>query len=113
MHEMTIAESIVELVTEHARRDGFQRVRSIRLLIGALSHVDVRALEFGFDVVAQGTAAAGASLSIERPVGIGYCTSCSEQVEISAYGDPCPRCGGHQWLTVSGDEMRVVDLEVE
>ena len=30
-----------------------------------------------------------------------------------AHGEPCPSCGGSQWVLVSGNEMRVVDLEVE
>ena len=41
MHEMALAQSIVELVQEHALRDDFTRVRTVRLAIGALSHVDL------------------------------------------------------------------------
>jgi hydrogenase nickel incorporation protein HypA/HybF len=113
MHEMALAASIVELVEEHARRDVFTRVRSVRLAIGALSHVEPRALEFGFDVVTRGTVAEGATLVIERPAGTGYCTDCEKNVAIAAHGDVCPSCGGSRWMLVGGDEMRVVDLEVE
>ena len=112
MHELAIAQSIVELVEEHARRDAFTHVREIRLVIGALSHVDPRALEFGFDVVARGTVAAGARLAIDRPPGTGYCTECRAEVTIAAHGDACPACGAETWQMVGGDEMRVVDLEV-
>ena len=83
MHELAIAQSIVELVEEHARRDAFTHVREIRLVIGALSHVDPRALEFGFDVVARGTVAAGARLAAF------YCESiisCGGQVRARAAG---------------------------
>jgi hydrogenase nickel incorporation protein HypA/HybF len=110
---MALAASIVELVEEHARRDAFTRVRSVRLAIGALSHVEPRALEFGFDVVTRGTVAEGATLVIERPEGTGYCTDCEKNVAILAHGDACPSCGGSRWMLVGGDEMRVVDLEVE
>jgi hydrogenase nickel incorporation protein HypA/HybF len=112
MHEMSIAQSIVELVEEHARKDAFARARQIRLSIGALSHVDPRALEFGFDVAARGTAAEGATLVIDRPPGTGYCADCEKNVAITAHGEPCPSCGGDRWLLVGGEEMRVVDLEV-
>jgi len=67
MHELAIAQSIVDLVEEHARKDVFQRVRQIHLVVGALSHVDPRALEFGFEVIAKGTVAEGATLKIDRP----------------------------------------------
>jgi hydrogenase nickel incorporation protein HypA/HybF len=113
MHEMSIAQSIVELIQEHAERDAFTRVLTVRLSLGALSQVDPRALEFGFDVVTRGTVAENAKLAIDRPPGKGYCADCEKTVEIAAHGDPCPACGGSQWMLVGGDEMRVVDLEVE
>jgi hydrogenase nickel incorporation protein HypA/HybF len=113
MHEMSIAQSIVEIVQEQAQRDAFTRVRIVRLSLGALSHVDPRALAFAFDVVTRGTVVEGAALEIERPPGTGFCTDCSRHVEIPAFGEACPTCGGYRWVLVSGDEMRVVDLEVD
>lgn len=113
MHEMALAQSIVELVQEHALRDDFTRVRTVRLAIGALSHVAPHALEFGFEAVARGTVAEGAKLAIDRPPGTGYCIDCCKNVAIAAHGDPCPSCGGSDWMVVGGDDMRVVDLEVE
>lgn len=112
MHEVAIAQSIVELVEEQARRDAFTRVLEVRLAIGALSHVDPRALEFGFESAARGTVADGASLTIERPEGKGYCTTCESSVSVSSLGDPCPRCKEHRWLVTAGDDLRVIDLEV-
>ena len=112
MHEMALAQSIVALVEDKARAESFTRVRTIRLSIGALAHVDPRALEFDFDVVAKGTVAEGAALAIDRPRGTAWCTDCSEAVEVSAHGEPCPKCGGFRWMLTDGDEMRVVELEV-
>jgi hydrogenase nickel incorporation protein HypA/HybF len=113
MHELALAQSIVELVQDQARRDAFVRVTAIRLSIGALAHVDPRALEFGFDAVARDTIAEGAKILIDRPAGTGFCMDCRKNVAIGAHGEPCPSCGGSQWVLVSGNEMRVVDLEVE
>jgi hydrogenase nickel incorporation protein HypA/HybF len=69
MHELAIAESIVDLVEEHAKKDVFQRVHRIHVLVGELSHVDPRALEFGFEVIAKGTVAEGATLAFDRRSG--------------------------------------------
>ena len=113
MHELTLAEAIVDLVREQAHKDAFSRVHRVRLAIGALSHVDPSALEFGFEVVSRGTLAAGARLEIERPPGTGYCNECEEEIAVTAVGEPCPSCGGYTWTVVAGDGMRVVDLEVE
>lgn len=113
MHEISIAQSIVELVDEHARRDTFTRAHVVRVAIGVLSHVEPRALELGFDVVARGTAAEGAKLVIDRPPGTAHCAHCARDVNIGGYGEGCPVCGGAELTVVGGDEMRVVDLEVE
>ena len=86
MHEVAIAEAIVELVAEHAARDAFRQVRRIHLAIGALSHVDPRALEFGFAAVASGTVADGATLVIDRPPGVARCLVCQADVAIAHRG---------------------------
>jgi hydrogenase nickel incorporation protein HypA/HybF len=113
MHEIALAQSIVEIVEEHARRDSFARIRSIRLAIGALSGVDPRALQFGFEAAAKGTVAEGAILVIDRPPGQAWCTDCDGFVPIAGLGDPCPACGGRCWTAARGDELRVTELEVE
>lgn len=110
MHEMALAQAVVELAVEHAEG---AKIRVVRLALGALSHVEPRALEFGFDVVAKGTAAEGAKLTIDRPAGTAWCVDCSASVAVSGHEDPCPQCGGFKWMLTSGDEMRVVELEVQ
>lgn len=114
MHEVTIAQAIVDIVRDHAARDGFTRVKTIRLAIGALSHVDPRALEFGFEVVARGTVADGARLAIDRPGGEAFCTDCEKTVPLAELGAACPTCGGYRCIPSggSGEQMRVVEMEV-
>jgi hydrogenase nickel incorporation protein HypA/HybF len=113
MHEMTLAQSIVDIVRDQARQGAFARVVRVKLAIGAFSYVEPHALEFGFEVVARGTIAEGATLVIERPPGSGWCPVCDKAVAVAAHGEPCPTCGGYGWTLVGGDEMRVVELEVE
>jgi hydrogenase nickel incorporation protein HypA/HybF len=113
MHEAALARSIVDLVREQAARDPFTVVRSVRISVGALSSVDPRALEFGFDAAARGTVVEGARLVVEKPPGLAWCTDCSTTIEIESHSQPCPRCGGFRRLVTQGDELRVLDLEVE
>ena len=63
MHEMSLTESIVELI-EEGRKQGFSRVRVVRLEIGALAQVEPEAMRFCFDAVTRGTLAEGARLDI-------------------------------------------------
>jgi Zn finger protein HypA/HybF involved in hydrogenase expression len=57
MHEMAICESIRQIMEDQAREAGFARVERVRLAIGALSGVEIAALQFGFDVVMRGSVA--------------------------------------------------------
>lgn len=113
MHEMSLAEGILQIVEDAARNQGFSRVKEVRLEIGALSGVEVEALSFCLDVVLKGGVADGARVELERVPGRGYCMQCEDTVEIAALYDACPRCGGYQVQATAGTEMRVKDLLVE
>ena len=113
MHEMSLAEGILQIVESAAAQQGFQRVTEVRLEIGALSGVEVEALSFCMDVVLKGSVAEGARVELERLPGQGYCLGCGETVEIQALYDACPKCGSYQVQATGGTEMRVKDLLVE
>jgi hydrogenase nickel incorporation protein HypA/HybF len=66
MHELAIAQGIVSMVEEAAAG---QCVRRIAVEIGTQSCVSPEALAFCFDLVAEGSTAAGATLDIARPAG--------------------------------------------
>jgi len=106
-------QSVVELIEDHARRDGFSRVRSVTLAIGRLSHVDPKALEFGFDAASRGTVAEGASLLIDPVPGAAFCLDCATTVAIDGREFPCPHCGGSRLLVTGGDEMKLKEIEVD
>jgi len=113
MHELSLSQGIVDLVRDQAAANGARRVLRVRIAIGALSHVEPDAIEFGFDVVSRGTPAEGAILEIDRPPGRARCLPCDAEVTIATRDQPCPRCGTHRWVLVGGDELRVLELEVE
>ncbi|MCU0841667.1 MAG: hydrogenase maturation nickel metallochaperone HypA [Thiobacillaceae bacterium] len=113
MHEMSLAEGILQIVEAAAREQGFARVREIRLEIGALSGVEVEALRFALDAVLAGGVAAGARVEMIDTPGQGWCMACGQTVAIAALYDACPRCGGYQVQPTGGMEMRVRDLLVE
>jgi hydrogenase nickel incorporation protein HypA/HybF len=113
MHEMSLAEGILQIVEETATQQGFKRVKEVRLEIGALAGVEVEALSFCMDVVLRGSIAEGARVELEQIAGQGYCLGCGETVTIQALYDACPMCGSYQVQATGGTEMRVKDLLVE
>ena len=112
MHEMALAESTLEIIEATARRSGAERITSVRLEIGALSHIEPDALRFCFDAVTRGSLAERARLEIVALPGEAWCMACGEVVGLQRRGDPCPRCGSYQLEVVHGDEMRVKEIAV-
>jgi len=112
MHEMSLAESILQIVEDTARASSAGVVRVVRLQIGALSHVEPEALRFCFGAVTNGTLADGARLEIDSEPGRAWCMPCGESVPLARLGDACPRCGSYQLQVTEGDRMRVAEIEV-
>lgn len=113
MHEMALAEEVLQIVEDAAKREGLRRVRALWLEIGQLSSVEPAAMRFCFEAAARDSVADGARLEIVATAGAAWCIECSEAVELAALGDACPRCGGHQLRVTGGAEMRVKELEGE
>ncbi|MCK9284090.1 MAG: hydrogenase maturation nickel metallochaperone HypA [Rhodocyclaceae bacterium] len=113
MHELSLAASAVELIEAAAVREGFSRVRRVRMEIGALSCVEPEALRFAFESAAAGSCAAGAALEFLVVAGEGRCSGCGATAELETVYDPCPACGAHPMQVLRGMEMRVKDLDVE
>ncbi|MGX2038659.1 hydrogenase maturation nickel metallochaperone HypA [Methylocaldum sp. MU1018] len=113
MHELALMHNIRDIIEASRARQGFRRVRTVRIEIGKLSCVEPDALRFCFDVVMQGTPAEGASLDIVETRGRGACRSCGGTSELETLYDPCRLCGSHRMDVVAGGELRVEALEVE
>ncbi|HEX5635164.1 MAG TPA: hydrogenase maturation nickel metallochaperone HypA [Gemmatimonadales bacterium] len=112
MHEMSLAESIVQIVEETARQHGGRRVTSVRLEIGQLAGVELEALRFCFDAASRESVATGAALVIDQPTGRAWCMPCGGSVTVGSLVDPCPDCGSHQLQVTGGTELRVRDIEM-
>ncbi len=112
MHELSICQSIIDLLSEQAAIAKFDRVVRVRLEIGCLAGVEPQALMFGFDVSARGTVADGAALEIIDLPAKAWCFDCDRTVDIETRGADCPLCSGGRLRVTGGDELRVKDLEV-
>ncbi len=69
MHELSIAETLVEMLAAEAARHRAEKILSVRIRLGRLSGIVSDALSFSFDVAAQGTIAEGARLQIDDAPG--------------------------------------------
>ncbi|WP_298822660.1 hydrogenase maturation nickel metallochaperone HypA [uncultured Roseibium sp.] len=112
MHEMSLCENILEIITDQADQQAFSKVDLVRLEVGPLSGVEVEALRFGFDVVMRGSVAEDARLDILCPEATAWCQACETNVPILERYDPCPNCGAVSLQITSGGELRIKEMEV-
>src|SRR3990167_3070194 len=102
MHEMSLADGVLQVIEESAKTNGFTRVKTVWLEIGALAGVEAEAMRFCFDVVVKNTLAEGTRLEIIETAGQAWCLACGKTVPIRQRYDPCPLCDGYQVQPTGG-----------
>ncbi len=112
MHELSVAHAVVSTVLD-ALPSPDTRVLQVRLRVGELSGLVPQALEFAYDVAAQGTPLADAVLVIERSPIIIACTTCGDQPIASATDFRCPVCGEPCGDVVGGKELEILDITLD
>lgn len=110
MHEMSITQGIIDICEKYA---GGRRVLAVDVEIGELSGVVPEAVEFCFEACSRGTLLEGARINIIRIPGRGRCLDCEGDTPLAALFGACQRCGGYRVEVVSGEEMRVREIEVD
>lgn len=108
MHELSIAESVVDAVLE---RTGRRPVTTVRLQVGRLSGVVPDALKFCFELATSGTALEGSVLEVEEPPGRAHCRSCDSDFLMDDLILLCD-CGSADVEVTGGSELQVLSVEV-
>jgi len=113
MHEVSLCESILDILKETAAKEGATKVTSVRLRIGEMAGVVDDSLRFAFEIVTKGTLAEGAKLDIEDVPLTARCRSCGREFHIVGYAFSCKHCDSPEIEVVSGREMTIEDIDLE
>lgn len=115
MHELSIAQQIVETVEDVLRKQNeTARVSVVYVRVGALSGVIAEALEFAWDIACASTLLDGSRLSVEQvPITV-RCDRCNAEHELPGLGPMrCPACDAPTPDVVRGRELDVVSVELD
>ena len=113
MHELSIAQNIVDIVLQHLPTADGVHVTKVRLTLGAMAGVVPDSLEFCFSAITQGTNLDGAVLEIEHLPLTAKCGDCGREGEIEPTYFSCPSCGSNRLTILTGREMQVREIEVD
>jgi hydrogenase nickel incorporation protein HypA/HybF len=112
VHELGVANEILDVALSEANRHAAKKVTSIRLRVGVLRAIEPEHLSFLFSHLAHGTPADGALLEIrEEPVRV-ECPACGV-LEARSLPWECPRCHGGGVAATGGDSLEIVSLEID
>src|SRR5919112_2739800 len=110
LHELAIGESVVRIASRQA--DG-RRVKKVQMKGGYLRQVVPSALDFGFELLAEGTPVEGAELEMEQIPAEGRCRGCGAESKFDSLPLQCTGCGGFDLEILKGEELMVESLELE
>lgn len=112
MHELSIAQNIVDIVQQHLPKDGLSEIKSVKLKIGELAGVVPDSLEFCFSAITAGTSLQGAALEIERVPFLVKCNKCGKVSTNESGFFLCGFCGSVETTMISGNELQVTEIEL-
>jgi len=113
MHELTITQNMLDVVTEQAQEAGAKEVKKITLVIGEMSGFVEECVQFYFDFISKGTIAEGAALSFKMIPATAKCRGCGKLFELKEFDWTCPYCQSNNMEITSGKELFVESIEVE
>jgi hydrogenase nickel incorporation protein HypA/HybF len=113
VHEMSIAQSLLDIILEESSRHSITQVKQVNLQIGAMAAIVPESLSFCFELLSRDTLVGGASLAIETIPVVARCRDCSINYEVENQVFLCPQCGMPSLELISGRELSVVSIEGE
>ncbi len=113
MHELSITQSMLDLVLEQAEKADASRVEKVNLVIGEMTGVVDDCVQFYFSLLGKGTIAEEAVLSCKMVPATARCRNCGKTFQPKEFDWTCPHCGKSGMEIVAGQELFVESIEVE
>lgn len=114
MHELSIAQALVDELEGIARAEGARGVSRVTVAVGALSGAEPEALRMAFPLAAEDSIAADAELVLEQIPASVRCRACAADSEPDFPVFVCNHCGSSDIDIAAGRELliRCVELDV-
>lgn len=113
MDEHELANHVLEIVDQNAYRIAAQRILAVHLAVGGRRVFNLERLRETFRKCAQGTVAEGAALFVKVLPVRHHCQGCGGNFDAPSGEYPCPDCGHPHTEMIGGEELRVLDMELD
>jgi len=113
MHEMSIAQNIMDLCLEEGKKAKAEKIIKINIRIGRLTGIVSDSLTFCFDIMKEGTIADNAEMMIiTNPVRL-RCKKCETEYVVDDLPWMCANCDSLRYSIISGNEFYIESIELE
>jgi len=112
MHELSIAQNIVEIIRQSVPNSNLKDVRGIRLKIGEVSGVVTVSLEFSYQAITSDSELSLSQLLIQKIPFRLKCNSCGKESGNEFGLRICGSCGNSDTEVISGTELQIIEVEL-
>lgn len=113
MHELSIAEQLIDSVIASAVANGAEKITEVALEVGEMTLIVNSALEMAFEAVSKDTMAQGAKLIItEKSIKV-KCLSCNNTFPAEIGNYLCPACNRAEGKVVEGNDILITSITCE
>ena len=113
MHELSVTQSILNIVLQHARQANAKQIEDIHIVMGELSTNVDDSIQFYWSMIAKGTMAEKARLHFRRVPAQMHCVSCNHIYHPEDGELACPECGNAGARILAGEEFYVESIDID
>jgi hydrogenase nickel incorporation protein HypA/HybF len=113
MHELSIAQNIIEIVHQNVPADELEYIEFVKLKIGDLAGVVTDSLTFGFETLIIDTPLQNSKLSIENIPFKVLCNSCNNVFSNEFGITICSECNNTDTKVLAGTELQVIEVQLK
>lgn len=113
MHELSVAENIVEIIHQYVPAAERPLVRRVFALVGQQSGIVADSLVFGFQAITAGTDLERSTLEIDSVPFVIQCHECGKESSPELGGRICLHCQSLNTSVLSGTELRIREIETD
>ncbi|MDD5571080.1 MAG: hydrogenase maturation nickel metallochaperone HypA [Bacteroidales bacterium] len=113
MHELSVAQNIIEIVEENARKLKLKIISEVEIDVGTISGVVPENLEFAMDVAMKDTILENAKIKMNIIKAKAKCLKCANEFEIEEMYSLCPKCNRFEFEIINGKELKVKSIKAE
>ncbi len=113
MHELSITQSILNIAVSSAENAGAKKVNGIKITLGEMSGCVPQYIQEYFDIISEGTIAAGAKLEFKSVPAVAKCLDCGYETHLVRFRFRCEKCKSQNLKIISGREFLVESIDIE